>query len=354
MSNSIDNAKAALATAARDVRSQQRAVDTAAARLAAGGRLWLAGQPGMVSELSGRAGGMMMAKPLDTDASKPGDVVLYFGGTGAPPIAAEVQGTLIAFGKTAPPSAEYLLTPPASDLPDLYTNAVAGWLFTGELIAALIRLGKMPVIYESIGVYSGFARIQQYENGAVPFHSEQPVPAPLMPGELGRRYVDRISAMLTRVGDEQQQNLARAGSWCQEARKRGDKLYMYSMGHLFPALVDDTDLATTFTSATWNAGFRGDPPNHSYQEGEVTVHIGYQHPPSLLLRRAREAGAKVVYVAVRPDRDFRDDEGVIWIDPMWDWPDACVDIEGYDAPLLAASGLVNGAIALEIHERTVA
>jgi len=34
---------------------------------------------------------------------------------------------------------------------------------------------------------------------------------------------------------------------------------------------------------------------------------------------------------------------------MWGWSDACVPLEGYDVPLLAASGIVNGAIAWEIY-----
>jgi hypothetical protein len=83
--------------------------------------------------------------------------------------------------------------------------------------------------------------------------------------------------------------------------------------------------------------------------GEFIVHIGYQHPPDDLIRIARKAGARIVYVSLRPDRDFVRDKNVIWIDPMWDWPDACVPLEGYDVPLLAASGVINGAIAWDIY-----
>jgi len=79
------------------------------------------------------------------------------------------------------------------------------------------------------------------------------------------------------------------------------------------------------------------------------VHICYQHPTDALLRKARPAGARVVYVSLYADRDFTKDDGVIWIDPMWNWSDACVPLEGYDIPLLPASGIVNGAIAWEIH-----
>ena len=34
---------------------------------------------------------------------------------------------------------------------------------------------------------------------------------------------------------------------------------------------------------------------------------------------------------------------------MLDWPDACVPVPGYDIPVLPACGIVNAAIAREIH-----
>ena len=58
-------------------------------------------------------------------------------------------------------------------------------------------------------------------------------------------------------------------------------------------------------------------------------------------------------MSVRPDRDFTCDKSVIWIDPMWDWEDACVPLDGYDVGLLAASGVINGSIAWEIYRLTI-
>ncbi|MCX5759260.1 MAG: hypothetical protein NTU83_12280 [Candidatus Hydrogenedentes bacterium] len=81
--------------------------------------------------------------------------------------------------------------------------------------------------------------------------------------------------------------------------------------------------------------------------------IGYQQPPDDLLRKARPVGARVAFLALRHERDFVHDPGVTWIDPMWDWPDACVALEGYDIAILPASGIVNGAIAWEIHRLAV-
>jgi len=230
-------------------------------------------------------------------------------------------------------------------------NALPGWLFTGELIAALTRLGKMPVIYESIGLYGGNARIVQYRNGEIAYHDESP--PPVAHGVIGRRYVETMAAMLRRVDREERGKMARAAAWARESRARGARLYMYSMGHLFPDEVEKTAIGGVFRSAVWNAGFRASPkPEDVFGADDFVALIGYQHPPDDLLRRARPAGARVAYLALYADRDFVRDDGVLWIDPMWPWADACVPIEGYDVPLLAASGILNGAIAWELYRLT--
>jgi hypothetical protein len=324
--------------------------EEAARRLAAGGAFWAAGQASMVSELSGRAGGFMMLRSLGDAVPASGDVILHFPEPGGslPNSRWENRPLVITVGAASP-------APAFSNHADRYgisptlANAIPGWLFTGELITALTRLGKMPVIYESIGAYGGNARIAQYQNGGIAFHNDLAVPlAP--PEAIGKRFVEIITAMLRRVEREERGSLDRAGAWAREAHVQGKQLFMYSMGHLFPDEVGKTAIGARFTSAVWNAGFRAHPaPQDAYVEGDLAVLIGYQHPADLLLRRARPAGARVVYVSVRPDRDFMNDPGAIWIDPMWDWPDACVPLDGYDVPLLAASGIVNGAIAWEIY-----
>jgi hypothetical protein len=228
-------------------------------------------------------------------------------------------------------------------------NAIPGWLFTGELIAALTRLGKMPVIYESIGAYGGNARIGQYKDGAIAWH-DTPIPPPVPHGVIGKRFVDTISGMLRRVEAEQRQNLDTAGQWAREAKAGGHALYMYSMGHLFPDEVEKTDIGKMFKAAVWNAGFRNSPlPEDAYRPGDFTVHVGYQHPPTLMLERITRAGGKAAYMCVLHDRDYTHNPNVVYIDPMWNWPDACVPLESYDVPLLAASGIVQGVIAREIY-----
>lgn len=338
----------ALQLCAADIPALQQAAETAAARLAAGGKLWAAGQPSWVSELTGRAGGFMMMKNLAGKKAGDTDVVLYAtDGTPAPDFGNAYVITFVSKGQTAG-TCVYNHADETQISPTL-ANAIPGWIFTGELIAALTRLGKMPVIYESIGAYGGNARIVQYKDGATAWH-DTPIPPPVPHGVIGKRFVDTISGMLRRVETDQRSNLDTAGRWAREAKAARHTLYMYSMGHLFPDEVGKTDIGKMFKSAVWNAGFRNSPPPEDvYNHGDFVVHVGYQHPPSLMLERITRAGGKAAYMSVLDDRDYANNPNVIYIDPMWNWPDACVPLESYDVPLLAASGIVHGAIAWEIY-----
>lgn len=336
-----------------DIAAMPPVAEKAAAALAGGGKLFAAGQPSLVSEISGRAGGIMMIRPLGGNHPGSGDVVLYIpeADTAVPEALRDTAALVVVFGSQGVRSEWPFFSNHAQEasISPTLANAIPAWLFTGELIAALTRIGKMPVVYETIGAYGGIPRITQYKNGEVAFHDDKQVP-PVAAGIVANRYVDAIKAMLERVEREERPGLDRAGAWCREARGQGGQLFMYSMGHLFPDEIGKTDIGKLFRSAVWNAGFRAaSKPEDTYHSGDMIVLIGYQQPPDDLLRKARPAGARVAFLALRHERDFVQDPGVIWIDPMWDWPDACVPLEGYDVPLLAASGVVNGAIAWEIY-----
>ena len=336
-----------------DVAAMKAPAEQAAARLAAGGAFWAGGQGSWVSELSGRAGGFMMLKGLGDQAPAPEDVVLFApdAGEDVPQVVLESGAMVVVFGSCPSGAGLPCFSNHAEEgaVSPTLANAIPAWVFTGELVAALTRLGKMPVMYESIGAYGGYARMRQYDNGTIAFHDDRDVP-PVEAGVLGNRFLDRVGAMLERIEKEERADLDRAGAWAREAKAAGKALVMYSMGHLFPDEVGKTAIGRLFRSAVWNAGFpHHSKPDDTYALGDLVVFIGYQHPPEVLLGRARPAGARVVYVTVRADRDYVRDEDVIRIDPMWDWPDACVELDGYDIPVLAASGIVNGAIAWEIY-----
>jgi hypothetical protein len=346
----------ALDHTAKDIPAMAAPADEVAKRVVAGGKLWAAGQPSVVSELAGRAAGLMLCKPLGGAAPEKGDVVLYAlesGGT-LPENLSASGAYVIILGSTVAPANGVALPNHASDsgVSPTLANAVAGWTFSGELIAAFTRLGKMPVIYETIGLYNGVPRINAFDAKGIYFHETHAV-KPTPPGVIGGQFIQTISAILKRVKAEDRDAINRAATWSAGAKTHGKRLMMYSMGHLFPDEVAKSPIGALFESSVWNSGFtNAPPPNDQYAEGDVLIHIGYQHPPTPMLARAKKAGAKVAYVDVLQDRDYVHDSNVIWIDPMWNWADGCVPLENYEVPLLPASGVVNGAIAWEIYEAT--
>ncbi len=348
----LDRVAKTLEFARADISAMVPVAENAARLLADGGGLYAAGQPSLVSEITGRAGGLMMIKPLAATAPAPGDVVLFTPepGVDVPEALRNTKAMVVLFGAPVKDHDWPAFSNHAGEthVSPTLANAIPAWMFTGELTAALTRLGKMPVVYETIGAYGGYARMAQYKSGEIAFHDDRNVP-PCAAGVIANSYVDLVAGMLRRIEKEDRVGLDRAGAWVREARKDSKQLFMYSMGHLVPYEVGKTDIGKLFHAAGWNAGFRVPHPEDSYHDGDVAVLIGYQHPADMLLRRARPAGTRVVYVSVYADRDFTKDEGVIWIDPMWNWSDGCVPLEGYDVPLLPASGVVNGAIAWEIY-----
>lgn len=348
----VDRAALVVSACTQDLPSMQAPAEAAAQRLAAGGKLWATGQPSWVSELSGRAGGIMLLQNLGDAVPAAGDVVLFAqaDGVSLPPAVRDSGALLVYFGGQRPEgnAAWFPNHAEAGDISPTLANIIPGWLFCSELVGALTRLGKMPVIFETIGLPGGFPRIYAYQAKGIFWHETHSVPA-IAPGVLGKRFGDGVLALLKRVEKEDRAALDTAGAWAAQAKNDGHRVIMYSMGHFPPDEIAKGEIGTLFESGTWNSGFTSSaPPSDTYAEGDVIIHIGYQHPPYGLFEKARPVGARVVYVDILRHRDYVHDEGVLWIDPMWLWPDAIVTIEGYDIPAMPPSGIVNTAIAWEI------
>lgn len=352
-SSYLARTESVLQAAALDLPALQAPAEAAAERLAAGGGLWVGGHRGLAGELLGRAGGFMMLRPAGKVELGVNDVLLHGAvpGEALPGPVPGRPGLVITFGEAATGSAPGPVLPHRADagaLSPAVAVTILGWAFTGELIAALTRRGRMPVIYESVGAYGGWPRMDTYRRGEIAFHENTPVP-PVPPGQLARQYLDAVAAMLRRIECEQRPVLNRVGGWLRDARAAGRAPLLYSMGHLVPREMTESAIGRTFRTGAWNAGFRNQTfPNDPLQAGDVAIHVGYQHPPEELLQRARAAGARAAYVCLRQARDFAGAPDIAWVDPMWDWADACVPLPGYDVPLLPASGVINSAIAWEL------
>lgn len=344
----------ALDAARENVPAMKAMSEEAAKRICGGGKLYVAGEPSLISEFTGRAGGLMLATPLGDATPAAGDAVMFFADAAHPfsqPLSA-AGASIVLFGEEA---AGVQQAPPlenARGLSPTLQLAIQGWLFTAELIAACTREEKMPVVYETIGLYGGVPRMRKYQEQGIFFHTDLSVKRQTV-GSLSGQFVDQVSAMLRRCEKENRANLDRIGQWAATALRNGGRPRMYCMGHIFPDEIVNSAIGELFDAATWNAGFSQlDHPHDTYAKGDVLVYVGYQHPPIEMLRDAKTAGARSAYVSVRPDRDFPTGASNIWVDPMWPFADACVYLPGYDIPMLPASGIVSAAIAWEIARTT--
>lgn len=355
--DALERMRAVLTSARAGLPTMKSPAEEAAVRLRDGGRLFAAGQPSMISELSGRAGGFIMLQSWRDQPLEENDVVLYFAepSTPTPEALRTTPALVLGFGASDVDGAAITFRNHSTEhgVSPTLANAVPAWVFCGELFAACTRLGKTPAMFESIGMYSAHARNAALQQAATFFHDAISIP-PVAYGDLGGAYLTALAAMLNRVEVEEMPAIGRTARWAADAVRSGKGIYMFSMGHLFPDEIEKTEIGTRFVSQVYNAGFRSQPlPTMTFEPGDVLVHIGYQHAPSDLLHKARSEGARVCYVSLYAAREFDDDIDVLWIDPMWRWPDACVVVDGYDVPILAASGVMNGAIAWEIYAETV-
>lgn len=344
----------AIEHSADDIPAMQPLAEAVAKRICAGGKLYAGGNASLIAEISGRAGGLMLVEALGAATPGATDAVLYFVDkeNPLPATLANAGAQLVIFGEDAASPSHIGRVPTTEGLSPTHAMAIQAWLFTAELIAACTRENRMPVIYETIGLYGGTLRMQQYHDKGIFFHEKSDVPR-LAVGDLSYEYIKRVAAMLRRCAKEHRADLDRAAAWSAQAVRAGKQPTLYSMGHMFPDEVAKTEIGATFHSEPWNEGFSYLPqPPVNFAKGQAVLYLGYQHPPQSILQEAKTASARAVYVSVVKDRDFPTGNNVVWIDPMWPFADACVPIPGYDIPALPASGVANAAIAWEIYRLT--
>jgi len=348
----LNRVEKALQLGAQDLRAMTPAANQVAARITTGGNLYASGHPALVSEVTGRAGGLMLLQDLGNKTPTAADAVLFFGSPEHPllPKISELGALVVSFGlEDAQNALKIPVLGPESGISNTLGMTISAWLFTSELIAACTRLNKMPVIYETIASYDGQARTQQFKDKGIFWHDSHNVPN-ISPTQLGEAYIKQTVAMLKRVSATHRPSLDRAAQWAREAKLAGRQTIMLSMGHLVPAEIENSEIGAFFKPGRWNAGFKNNEPLlDPFRSGDCVVHIGYQFPPAQLLREANAARANVVYLSILADRDFPSGQRTAYIDPMWPWADACVDLPGYDIPILPASAILNATIAWELY-----
>lgn len=337
--------------------------EQAATRMAAGGKLWLAGDRGFVQEGLHRAGGMMCAQSLTApDRLAAGDIVLVGAiPGGAVPVkdllrACAAAGAMaIVFGPERPVGecAAFVDTEPpqaVDPLPVTHPATAAGlWAFTGELVAALTRLGRMPPMYQSVLVPGGRDRNaphlqRQWEPDPVP---------PVRRGVLGRMYLARVANALRTLIACEGRNLTRAGALAAETLKRGATVWCEPVGHMPPEVAGGTGDPGLFKQL--RLGTHPEKLPAMVKPGDLLLYVGYYEPFGPWVATAHDAGVAVVTaVSGTPEMAASATGAEIAIDPQWAFGDATVDVPGYDIAILPPSGVIQTAVYWMLAAETAA
>jgi hypothetical protein len=314
-----------------------KSADHAAHEFVAGGNIWAAGrQADFIAEACGRAGGLMAIAPLGRQVPTNHDIVLYavpgLPDDGDARLCKQWQAnriTVVSFSSTA---GLFDGRVPV----DTVANVIELWTWTGEFVGACTRLGRMPVLYQSYGLPGGPERGKKYQGQR--FHADLTI-GPIAAGVLGRAYLDQIEGMLTRISQTQMSKIRQAARWWGEA---GSATTLVT-GHMFPRHAQDPR-APRLGELTAAPAWEDKDLLEASHPPSFVFYLGYQFAPQKLVSQAKALGVKLVYSDVQPAQPPEPANNIHYLDPAWPLTDACVQVPGYDIPILPASGVIQAAI----------
>jgi hypothetical protein len=236
-----------------------------------------------------------------------------------------------------------------------FTNALNGWVITGEFVGALTRAGKMPPMYKSVVMEGGLEWSAKYKD--VWFHEDFTVP-PQPSGAIGGMYLDRIEYLLGRLRLTQIPALQEIAAKIDAELREGRNTITASSGHMVMNYVGRYD------DALWSK-------NHEVHGlSEAQMKKFETTPESALVLRlgtnGLEENLNAVFERLRhrvmllttenpsPDAAFPTPKRG-GVDYGGAFPDACVWLEGYPIPILPTTGVMQvaayEAINVEVHGR---
>ena len=356
-----------------------RIADEAAARLLAGGQVYLAGQPGMVSELLGRAGGLCAAKAFHTGKTTPGDkdVVLFsdYHNTvvSAPMMTGDAldawsqlgrsQALVVAFASSEHPFLKGMLPPNGRAVPIGIRHdsrvcrlpsgewvipaaapaiAIAQWTFAAELIGACRRKGKQLAVYLSIRLDEGRKRYNRTQG--LLFHPDLK-PEPVPEGQFAKAFLGHVRTSLEAMRRNDVGQIRKAAAWIREARAAGKKVVRHMQGHLPPHEVGVLGEPGCFTHSPRLP--LGDKAiawmRENLGKGDVHLLVGYQQNQDAMAAAANALGVRTVFMtSLPPGAEQAKNPLHAYVNPHWPLTDACLELSGYDVkacPLSAICGL---------------
>jgi hypothetical protein len=293
-----------------------------------------------------RAPGAGDAKTL-ADLRKRGCYVVGFGPRDLPELARLVP-LCDAFFDTGLGSDDRVVALPGSrraGRANHLVNAIHGWVFSAELVAALTRRGRMPTMWKAWACEDGRQWGERYF-GKKQFHDDYSV-APIPAGRLGREYLDRIRHLLRRFRRRELGAVKEAAELIAAEARKGRKTIVASTGHMamaFIARYEDAawarNMETHYNVKAQMDGFAKNAP-----DGALVLRLGYLGMHRDVADLLRSKRARVVHIAAEnPRPEFQPPADLaVTIDVGYAFGDACVPVEGYPLLLFAPSGVMQVA-----------
>ena len=346
------------------------AADQVAGHLAAGGRLLLASaRPDFTSEGFVRSGGLMLAEEWRPHTRLAPDDTVILGWSGAPPdqeleLLRDLRASgalIVGIGPAAWAEADSqlgtdLFLESSLPLPEAVTapfggesyplislqNLVVLWTFTGEIVAALTRVGRMPAMYQSVLVAGARDRNARFAGSR--FHQTHQVPT-IPPGQVGGDYLDAIGAILRALIEEEARAIERVGAACAQVLNDGRVIHAGMISH-FPVHQHGAPGDPLYMRRL--GALDGESPSvaeleRELQSGDLFFFLGYYRRPTQAYRAARRAGARIVEVITGDGADDPPQPDHV-IRPKWPFGDAVTRVPGYDVEILPSSGIVQAAV----------
>ena len=320
-----------------------------ATALIRGGAFYLGGYQGWVDEGLGRAGGLMMVRPLSRSKSvSKGDVVWL---AYTPSTYSEVQqqakelesqGCLvIAFGPKlasgAPQFTHWIdsLTPPTADNADTEMgNVLSLWTLTGEVAASVSRQGKTLVFWQSIDIWGSGIRNKMYQGMA--FHDGFPKMFPTPPGVLSEDYIAYVQNMLQNIREWELPKIISVGKEMARRAAEGQPALLTAMSHMMPFVIDQNSKLFRYIPIPQ----KQDEVGSQLHQGDFFVFIGYVGVYLDVLRQVRMAGATAAWIIAPLHTGVHLARyGDVMISQHWHAGDCAVEAPGYDVRILPPSGI---------------
>ena len=350
------------------------AADAAAGQLLAGGNLWLAGEPSMVAELAGRAGGLCGAKVLsdETAAAMLGrnDVVLW-SDYGVTPRPAGIRSQLLqgsalvvafspkenaAVKRSLPEHVRWIeVKIPVPSGPAggansrrlirsiIPTMATAQWTFVAELLGAVRRHHRQLAVYLSIHLDPGMKRFKR-TNGLLLEPDLRP--EPVARKVYGGQFLTAVRGGLEAVRHEELPKIRQAGTWLAKAHAAHERIFRNLQGHLPPCEAGhpgDADFFSNLKPISLSGADGQQWVREHLGSGDTYLLLGYQDNEDAVAAAAHALGARTIFITSQsPGPEQARDPRHLYVNPHWPRSDACLTLEGYDVkacPLSAILGL---------------